>query len=192
MKVPAPISYPLSRSDDAQAGESERDRLYRLVSQEFGQALARLARGYEPDPHRWRDLLQTIHLEVWRSLATFDSRCSLRTWVYRVAHNTALKVVARAHRRRALIAVSLDDIAEIADDASPETQIDQERTGDRLAALISRLKPLDQQIILLYLEDLSAQDIAQLSGLSSAHVATKIHRIKHLLANLFRAGAVHD
>jgi len=162
-----------------------------LADREFGQALARLARGYEPDPHRWRDLLQTIHLEVWRSFATFDARCSMRTWVYRVAHNTALKYIARTHRHR-LPTVGLDDIAELPDEKDTETQIDHERSGDRLTALISRLKPMDREVILLYLEDMSAQDISLLTGLSSAHVATKIHRIKNLLTRLFRSGVSHD
>jgi RNA polymerase sigma-70 factor (ECF subfamily) len=163
-----------------------------LVNGEFGQALARLARGYEPDQHKWRDLLQAIHLEVWRSLAAFDARCSLRTWVYRVAHNTALKYVARAHRQRSAASTSLDDILELADDRNTETQVDRERSGDRLAALISRLKPLDREVILLYLEDMSAQDIAQLTGLSSTHVATKIHRIKQFLSKVFHSGVSHD
>jgi RNA polymerase sigma-70 factor (ECF subfamily) len=41
------------------------------------------------NPEDRRDLLQEIHLALWRSFATFDDRCSLRTWVYRVAHNVA-------------------------------------------------------------------------------------------------------
>lgn len=59
----------------------------------FGAAIGRLARGYERDPETRRDLLQDIHLELWRSFAYFDERCSLRTWVYRVAHNTGTRHV---------------------------------------------------------------------------------------------------
>jgi DNA-directed RNA polymerase specialized sigma24 family protein len=47
-----------------------------------------LVRGYEADPGRRQDLLQDIHIALWRSFAVFDERCSLRTWVYRVAHIT--------------------------------------------------------------------------------------------------------
>ena len=47
--------------------------------------LDRLARAYESDPEKRRDLRQEIHFALWRSFATFDNRCSLRTWVYRVA-----------------------------------------------------------------------------------------------------------
>jgi RNA polymerase sigma-70 factor (ECF subfamily) len=191
MKVPVLTPDTEARPLDSAAVRYEQDHLHMLANRELGQALARLARGYEPDAHRWRDLLQTIHLEVWRSFATFDARCSMRTWVYRVAHNTALKYIARTHRHR-LSTVGLDDIAELPDDKDTETQIDRERSGDRLTWLISRLKPMVRQVILLYLEDMSAQDISQLTGMSLGHVATKIHRIKSLLTRLFHSGVRHD
>ncbi|MDP3153904.1 MAG: sigma factor [Archangium sp.] len=63
----------------------DRDTLYREVTETHGASLGRLAAGYEAEP----DLLQDIHASVWRSLGLFDRRCSLRTWVYRVAHNVA-------------------------------------------------------------------------------------------------------
>ena len=67
----------------------DRSRLYDEAAAAFGPALARLAVAYERDPHRRQDLLQDIHFALWRSLAAFDGRCALRTWVYRVAHNVA-------------------------------------------------------------------------------------------------------
>ena len=65
--------------------EADVDRAFERVLAEFGPALARLAVGYEREADRRRDLLQEIHLALWRSLAIYDGRCSLRTWVYRVA-----------------------------------------------------------------------------------------------------------
>src|SRR5437870_13740253 len=55
--------------------------------EEHGASMRRLVRGYESDADRQRDLLQEMHIELWRSLKRFDHRCRLRTWVYRVAHN---------------------------------------------------------------------------------------------------------
>ena len=79
-----------------------RDNRYAEVAAEYGAALERLARGYERDSDKRRDLLQEIHIALWRSLARFDGRCSVRTWVYRVAHNVATSRVVRArcHRPR--------------------------------------------------------------------------------------------
>jgi len=68
--------------------------LYEQVAQQFSAALGRLAQAYEANADRQRDLLQEIHLAIWRSLAIFEGQCSLRTWVYRVAHNTAISFAA--------------------------------------------------------------------------------------------------
>lgn len=61
------------------------DSLYKQAADTFGRPLEGLARAYELNPDARRDLLQEIHLNLWRSFAHFDQRCSLRTWVYRVA-----------------------------------------------------------------------------------------------------------
>src|SRR5947199_191058 len=85
---------------------SKQDEIYVQAVTDYGQALERLARAYEADPDRRKDLLQEIHLALWRSFANFDGRCSVRTWVYRVAHNTATSQVTR-RRGRAPTLVSL-------------------------------------------------------------------------------------
>ena len=59
------------------------DERYTLAVELLGGALARLAAGYEADSAERQDLLQNIHLQLWRSLKSFDGRCSLRTWAYR-------------------------------------------------------------------------------------------------------------
>ena len=66
--------------------------LYKAAIEEFGAALERLARAYEADPDKRRDLLQDIHLAVWRSFEKFEMRCSLRTWIYRLMNGVATAV----------------------------------------------------------------------------------------------------
>ena len=148
------------------------DELYQQAVSGHGPALERLARAYEADPDRRRDLLQEIHLAVWRSLGRFDGRCSLRTWVYRVAHNVAASHVRRAKAR---VLVPLEEI-ELPADAERNTLIEQ------LYALIERLKPLDRELILLWLEGADAASIGEITGISPGNVATKLHRIRKLLA----------
>ena len=166
----------------------EADELYLKVSAEFGGALERLARGYEADADRRRDLLQEIHVALWRSLDRFDGRCSLRTWVYQVAHNTATSKVLRP-RRRGPTLVGLDQIAsEPRTPPDQETALDEHRTLERLLALVRQLKPLDRQVILLYLEGEDAASTGEVTGLSAGAVAIKVHRIKLLLARQFHRG----
>ena len=96
-------------------GEADRataqERRYAEAVETFGSALERLARAYERDSDRRRDLLQEIHVSLWRSLARFDGRCSLRTWVYRVAHNTATSKSVRP-QIKAPILVAIEDSPE--------------------------------------------------------------------------------
>jgi RNA polymerase sigma-70 factor (ECF subfamily) len=171
------------------AGRAE--RLYREAAVEYGDALERLARAYEPDPDRRRDLLQEIHIALWRSLARFEERCSMRTWVYRVAHNVATTHVLRPKANMPVF-VTLDDI-----DARPvsidgEALIDRQRSLERVHALIRQLRPVDRQVMLLYLEELDAASIAEITGLSAGSVATRVHRIKQLLTARFHSGATAD
>jgi RNA polymerase sigma-70 factor, ECF subfamily len=71
------------------AESSKQDTLYQEATHDYGSALDRLTRAYEANPEKRHDLLQEIQLALWSSLASFNGRCSMRTWVYRVAHNVA-------------------------------------------------------------------------------------------------------
>jgi RNA polymerase sigma-70 factor (ECF subfamily) len=175
--------------------EQEAAARYEEATATYGAALERLARAYEPNPDLRRDLLQEIHIALWRSLASFDGRCSLRTWVYRVAHNTATSQVFR-RRPRTPAHVSLDELATMpASDYGAadgvDAEADRQRALGRLFTLIQALSPLDRQVILLYLEDLDAAAIGDVTGLSAGNVSTKVHRIKKILSQRFHEGAGH-
>lgn len=161
------------------------DELYARAAADFGPALGRLARAYERDPDRQRDLLQDIHFAIWRSLDTFEGRSSVRTWVYRVAHNTAASHVLKDRRARVSHWVDLDHIADAPDPHASTEAIDDADLLARLMTLIRQLKPPDRQLMLLYLDDLDAREIGEITGLSPGAVATKVHRIKALLAKRF-------
>ena len=79
---------------------ASRDDLYEEAVRTFGSALDRLARAYGADSESRRDLLQEIHFALWRSVEQYDARCSLRTWIYRIAHNVATSHVAHDHRSK--------------------------------------------------------------------------------------------
>ena len=174
--------------DSAPGQPPTSDARYREAIDRFGQALERLARAYEADSDKRRDLIQEIHFAIWRSFGSYDGRCSLRTWVYRVAHNTATTHVIRASRRRRQQLVTLDDLD--AEPASPLPPTDEALSRRhalvRLHELIGRLDPLDRQVIVLYLEGIEGAEIAEVVGLSPGAVGMKVHRIKRLLARQFK------
>ena len=153
--------------------------LYGEASAAFGGAIRRLARAYEADRERQRDLLQEIHLELWRSMGRFDGRCTLRTWVYRIAHNVGASHIQRSRRASAGL-VDLEAL-EAGQSDHWEKETNRRLSSALLFDLIRRLSPLDRQVILLYLEGEAASEIAEATGLTAVNVATKIHRIKRLL-----------
>jgi len=150
---------------------------------QFGSSLDRLARAYEADPEKRRDLSQDIHFQLWRSFQRYDGRCSLRTWVYRIAHHVATSHVIR-ERRIFWSLVTLEELETFPDKEGPEAATRRVNL-DRLSALVQRLKPLDRQVIVCYLEDLDAASIGEITGLSPGNVAVRIHRIKNVLVKWF-------
>jgi RNA polymerase sigma-70 factor (ECF subfamily) len=171
-------------------GEASQDELYRDAAEKYGSALERLARAYEADQEKRRDLIQEIHFQLWRSFQRFDARCSTRTWVYRVAHYVAASHVLRERRIFSNL-VSLEELEKLPDKEQGQFAADQRINLERLSKLIQQLKPLDRQVIISYLEGMDAASIGELTGLASANVAMRIHRIKKILARQFREGGSH-
>jgi len=169
------------------AGPASQAELYREAVDRFGPSLERLAGAYEADPEKRRDLSQDIHFQLWRSFAGYDGRCSLRTWSYRVAHHVAASHVIRERRVYSTL-VGLEELEALSDKAEGPESADRRLNLDRLSALIRRLKPLDRQIIVCWLEDMDTASIAEVTGLSPANVGMRIHRIRKVLAKRFHEG----
>jgi len=163
----------------------EQDARYAAAAAEFGGVLQRLARATEADRERRRDLLQEMHVAVWRSLAAFDGRCSLRTWIYRIAHNVAASHVDKQRRVNRPWA-GLESVEQLASAQNVAAEVEDNEAIERLHRIIRRLGPPDRQIITLYLEGLDAAEIAEVTGVSPGAVATRVSRLKAELARLFR------
>ena len=164
------------------------DVLFERIASDFAAPIARLAAAHEADPTLRQDLLQEVYLALWRSLRTFDHRCSLRTWVYRVAHHVAATHVLRSRRLKARQFTTLDDAEFPAANTDVAAEVDAAQVLQRLYGLIQCLAPLDREIIILHLEGLPADEIAEIAGLTSTNTHTKIHRIRQLLATRVNAG----
>ncbi len=137
-------------------------------------ALRRLARHYAAADD-WQDLLQEMHLQLWRSFGNFDGRAQLSTWVYRVALNTAL-----SHQRRPQRAhLPLDSVAELGDSGSPMDELEV------LERFIATLDAVQRAVLLLDLEGLEREQIADVLGLSPNAVAIRMTRLRQAFENQF-------
>ena len=181
--------YATGDAETSAADERGRDALYRQAVAEFGPALSRLARGYEREAAARSDLLQEIHVALWQSFGTFDGRCSLRTWVYRVAHNVGASHIQQARRRGAGAFVALDEIEDLPAERSLSDDAHARDLVARVLEVIHRLKPIDRQIMLLYLEGLAPDEIAEIVGTSAGNVAVRTHRVRRMLQQRFAGDA---
>lgn len=175
---------PQERANAAQP--AQRRRLYDEAAAAYGDALGRLAAAYEANAAERADLEQAIHLQLWRSLEQFDGRCSLRTWVYRVAHNVAASHARAATRRHSLLDGGDPHEMEIAANcAAPDEEVARTDALAKIYRTIRGMGSTDRQVMLLYLEDVDSTEIAGITGLTPGAVATRISRIKAALRQRF-------
>lgn len=127
------------------------------------------------------DLEQEICVQLWRSFGSYDeNRARFSTWMYRIALNVAISKLRRDRKSLVGRFESLDDI-HLETMASDERISEESDRLEMLYALISRLEALNRAVILLYLEDRTYAEIADILGISETNVATKINRIKQKL-----------
>jgi RNA polymerase sigma-70 factor (ECF subfamily) len=161
--------------------DAARATFVRLLD-EFEPALRRLTGGYAAAPQDRDDLLQEIAVAHWGAIPAFRGESSERTWIYRIAHNTALTWKSKSRRREAR--EREEEGLEARSDARPhpEDQVLESERRESLVRLVRALPPAERQLTLLYLEDLSTREIAEVSGLSENAVMTRLSRIRSKLA----------
>ena len=146
-----------------------------------GPIVLKVARAYTRSAADCQDLAQDILLQLWRSAPRFEGRAGEATWVYRVALNTALgwhrKESRRLARQRPLVDVEGPDRGQ--DPA-------QREAVERLYTAIRRLPEPDVALVLLYLDDLSYRQIAEVLGMSESYVGVRLTRARKALAELLR------
>ena len=162
------------------------ESLFRSWLVEHQGAVLKVARAYTLTTEDCQDLAQEILLQVWCSLPQFQGRASAATWFYRVALNTALGWHRKEHRRRArqqpILAV--EDLPVAALDSSQKMV--QREAVQRLYAAIHQLPKSDAALVLLYLDDLSYRQMAEVLGVSEGNVGVKLNRVKKALGELLK------
>jgi RNA polymerase sigma factor (sigma-70 family) len=123
-----------------------------------------------------RDVAQEIFAQLWKAFPGYDGQRIFSTWMYRIALNVAISFV-RSNSQRARHTIELDESIDIALDDSTRAHETDENVR-MLEAFIEQQDPLHRALLLLYLEEHSYRDIAEILGISETNVATKINRLK--------------
>jgi len=121
------------------------------------------------------DLFQEICLRLWKGFGTFREECSMRTWVWRIATNTCITWQKQEQRARTPLEISIDLFT-----PNKEETAQIRMLHDR----IHRLGAFDRAIVMLWLEDMSYDEIAQITGLTVSNVGVRLVRIKEQLKQM--------
>ena len=160
--------------------------LFKTWLQEHGGTVLKVARAYTLTEEDRQDLTQEILLQAWCSLAQFEGRASAPTWFYRVALNTALgwHRKERRCRERQQPLIGVEDLPMTGADSAQ--QLHQREVVERLYAAIRQLPKADGALVLLYLDDLSYREMADVLGISENHVGVKLNRARKALGELMK------
>ena len=159
-----------------QNNDAKEQSFIRLIK-EYGPTITKVCYFYAVDSDDLNDLRQEVMINLWRGFDRYRGEASPSTWIYRVAVNSALMALRSSKPKIETVSLNfgLLDISSEADDAQRENL-------QALQSLINRLEDIEKAIMLLWLDEHSYDEIADIIGLKRNTVAVKIHRIKEKLS----------
>lgn len=128
---------------------------------------------FSKDEDEVADLFQEVMIKVWRGLPSFNEQSDIKTWIYRIALNTCISIDTKKKRKpETRLAMDINLFADT-DKATEQVKMLHNR--------ICRLMPLDRAIVLLWLENISYEEIGAIIGISAKNVSVRLVRIREQL-----------
>lgn len=128
------------------------------------------------DQDEAKDLMQEALIQMWRSFGTFRGESDVRTWIYRICMNACISSLRKEEKHRETLHIEVSDILTMDDDDSRQIQALHDR--------IHRLRFMDRAIVLLWMENLSYEEIGEIIGISTKNVSVRLVRIKEQLREM--------
>ncbi|MGW8123071.1 RNA polymerase sigma factor [Roseivirga echinicomitans] len=138
----------------------------------------KVANAYCKDAEDRKDLVQEIIIHLWKGSDQYDDAFKISTWIYRISLNVAISFYRKDRNRKATQTSISDGIFNLKEE---ESSNELESNLTLLQQFISELKELDRALMLLYLEQKTHKEMAEILGLSESNIATKISRIREKL-----------
>jgi len=160
----------------------EKAEVFLTVVQANKGIVYKVANSYCRDAEDRKDLIQEIVVQLWKSFDNYNDQYKYSTWIYRIALNVAISFYRKESRRKELSSPIPGDILYF--DESHATAETEKNIG-YLQQFIAELKELDKALMLLYLEEKSQREIADITGLTETNVSRRIGRIKKILKQKF-------
>jgi RNA polymerase sigma-70 factor, ECF subfamily len=159
---------------------TEHNQVFTEWAREHNAILWKVARSFAPRGEQ-EDLHQDLLVALWQAVPAFRSQAKPSTFVYRVAHNYALTW----QRNRKRYQKTLDQFSEAGPDPSSPPAAGEPEWKDRIDRLyesIRGLPQIDRTLTLLFLDEVSYREMADVLGISESNVGVRLNRIKKRLA----------
>ena len=134
---------------------------------------------YENNPEVRNDLFQEIVLQLWKSFPSFRGESKITTWMYRIALNTAISGLRRQSRR-----VKTEDLNDLHLNITDSAGADLEEKFQKLQWAIRQLTEIERAMIMMALEEISYEEIAETIGITQNNVRVRMNRIREKLKKL--------
>jgi RNA polymerase sigma-70 factor, ECF subfamily len=145
-----------------------------------------LAWRWTGNPTAAEDIAQEVMIKIAKAIATFRGECAFRTWVYRIAYTTAMDVRRASRVVVTLAPADMDALREVDDSRTPEHDAMDRDLWNAVRALPDQQR---DAVLLIYAEDLSHAEAAQVMGCSEKTVSWHVHEArKRLKVKLGAAG----
>ena len=131
---------------------------------------------FSKDQEEVNDLFQEVLIRLWQGFDNYKGNSKERTWIYRVALNTCISFDRKKRRHNKKQVDMGDDLFGCNEHDSQQTEVLHKR--------ITRLRPLDRAIVLLWLEDISYEEIGSIIGITAKNVSVRLYRIREQLKNM--------
>ena len=131
---------------------------------------------FSKDQDEVNDLFQEVLINLWKGYDSFEGRSDVRTWIYRISLNTC---ISQDRKKKKAKSVPLSMSINLFEDCDEDT-----RQVEMLRKRINKLGAFDRAIILLWLENMSYEEIGQVVGISTKNVSVRLFRIKEQLKNM--------
>lgn len=161
--------------------EKEQKQHFQNIIEQHKGILQKVALAYCPNEDDRQDLIQEMMIQVWLSIHRYNNQFKISTWFYRISLNVAISF----YRKNTTRANKYTELTEQLIETPVEDKSENERQLFLLDQFISELKEIDKALMILYLEDKSHTEIAEILGISVSNVGTKIGRIKDKLKTRF-------
>ena len=144
----------------------------------FGGIISKICYYFSSDAEEFKDLRQEVLYNIWRGWDKFRNDSKISTWIYRVSFNTCVSFQRKEKKTKETI--SIDEVVEM--EAEQDASLLEKYNTMHL--LIRKLGYQDRAMILMWLDDKSYEEIAELMGMNRNTVAVRLKRIKDKLSRM--------